>query len=498
MVRLNEPYDGGNSVLGRDSADSAVFDQDFRALEWQQLANSSAIKQELMRHTRTLVAVKPGDVREKVRLATNRPGGKVTSQQKADWMQRILGEEQAKPLKVSEQFVRRFNEKEEDNMERRELEKKRFKENLKKTSEIRQRNEDQRKATEAARQQRQLAARKEAARVAGLGFEDDDPLFGTGTTEAIMDESGQEEAHAEEDMEVATTNTALRGWSERGPSWDEPGAGHPKGTAAFRTSRQAPDIEFVKTRTPATGSTPSQIVYSVRVRPHIRAATAPPGLKEEGRPPSTIKRKKKKKSTTPQLSEMDQKLQRLRLEREEKRRAQIEHERYQDQVIQQWLMDKAETENTRIRHEQALKLREKRKMERDRQRIERIEAELTAAEEASMPRGDKSPEPTPLPMPTSNRLSTSQYLQRQRQLLLEDYLRKHMSLPLQARSPVLAGLEQLQPPRPPRTSSASKTRDELLSELSAVEAKAHEALGMDTLSPLPDIQPGEGASAIMD
>ena len=87
-----------------------------------------------------------------------------------------------------------------------------------------------------------------------------------------------------------------------------------------------------------------------------------------------------------------------------------------------------------------------------------------------------------------SRLSTSQYLQRQRQLLLEDYLRKHMSLPLQARSPVLAGLEQLQPPREPRMQGedpGSKTREELLSQLSEMESKAHAVLNKD--SPLPDI-----------
>ena len=53
-----------------------------------------------------------------------------------------------------------------------------------------------------------------------------------------------------------------------------------------------------------------------------------------------------------------------------------------------------------------------------------------------------------------SQVSTSAYLQRQRQMLLEGYLRKHMSLPLQARSTVLAGLEQLQPRTQTRAASA--------------------------------------------
>jgi len=280
---------------------------------------------------------------------------------------------------------------------------------------------------------------------------------------------------------VAQVNTQLKGWAKAGPNWDE---GKPKhgGSVAFRD--HAPDIEFVKMRTDATGSTPSQIVYSVRVRPQLRAATAPPDFIPQHAPPSR-RRRKKKLDQLPKMSEMDLKLQKLRLEREEKRRAEEEHSRYQDQVIKQWLAEKAETENGRIRHEQTLKLREKKKMEKDRQRIERIEADLAMNESEGSHHEEAPLEPI---AHKSSQLSTSQYLQRQRQLLLEDYLRKHMSLPLQARSPVLAGLEQLQPPRPPRASSAnSKTREELLSQLTDMESQAQVSLTMDSKSPLPAI-----------
>ena len=50
MVRTQEPYRDGTEML-RDpvrSAESAEMDADFRVLEWQQLANESAMKQELM------------------------------------------------------------------------------------------------------------------------------------------------------------------------------------------------------------------------------------------------------------------------------------------------------------------------------------------------------------------------------------------------------------------------------------------------------------------
>lgn len=124
-------------------------------------------------------------------------------------------------------------------------------------------------------------------------------------------------------------------------------------------------------------------------------------------------------------------------------------------------------------------------MEKDRQRIERIEADLAMNESEGSHHEEAPLEPI---AHKSSQLSTSQYLQRQRQLLLEDYLRKHMSLPLQARSPVLAGLEQLQPPRPPRASSAnSKTREELLSQLTDMESQAQVSLTMDSKSPLPAI-----------
>ena len=253
------------------------------------------------------------------------------------------------------------------------------------------------------------------------------------------------------------------------------------GKTLFR--EKAPDIEFVKTRTSATGSTPSQIVYAVRVKPHMRAATAPPGMTPENRPAKTMKRKKKKRGGEVKMSEMDLKLQALRLEREEKRRSEEEHGRYQDQVIRQWLMEKAETENARLRREQSTKLRERKKMEEDRKRIEMIEEELLAQEAQEEAAFDESQAFSSPSVKPKTKLSTSQYLQRQRQLLLEDYLRKHMSLPLQARSPVLAGLEQLQPPRRPSSEmSGSKTREELLNQLNEMENVAKAGL-----SPLPAI-----------
>jgi len=450
MVRLGESYSSPAPNLGRDSADSAVFDHDFRALEWQQLANSSAIKQELLKHTR-LVASSPqihaGDVREKVRLATNRPGGRITSSQKADWMQRILNEEQRKPLKVSEQFVRCFTEREDEIAERRAYDIKRFRQSCKKMNAERKHNEDQRDAAAKAKEFRDAVALREKARAAGLPFEDDDPLFATTKLSSDDGEERQGEQHEEEEEEEIG-NRALKGWSKGGPDWDKPVK--TGGITPFR--QKAPDIQFVKRRTPATGSTPSQIVYAVRVEPHVRAMSAPPDLGPEGVPPRTIRRKKKNKDQGPQLSEWEIKLQNARLEKEQKRRDEEEQTRYQDQVIRQWLREKSEEEQKRERRQQKLKLKEKKRMELDRQRIMAIEEELQSQENAQSDIRRAEPEAAP-PMPKAQ-LSTSQYLQRQRQLLLEDYLRKHMSLPLQARSPVLAGLQQLGPARPPRAMSA--------------------------------------------
>jgi len=83
------------------------------------------------------------------------------------------------------------------------------------------------------------------------------------------------------------------------------------------------------------------------------------------------------------LSEWDIRLQNSRLEREEKRRAQEEHERYQDQVIHRWLREKADEENKRLRRQQRLKLKEKKRMEHDRQRIVELEEELAKTDERS-------------------------------------------------------------------------------------------------------------------
>ena len=115
-------------------------------------------------------------------------------------------------------------------------------------------------------------------------------------------------------------------------------------------------------------------------------------------------------------------------------------------------------------------------MEEDRRNIIEMEAKLLQAGGEQAPVMDQQERAV-----VENRhggvVSTNQYLQRQRQLLLEDYLRKHMSLPLQAQSPVLAGLQQLQPPRKPHAETPepphnTKTREELLGQLAEMEAKA--------------------------
>ena len=115
-----------------------------------------------------------------------------------------------------------------------------------------QRNDDQRQATAEAKAERDAVALREKARAAGLPFEDDDPLFQT----TKLGEEGEhdEEEQAEEEEDEPNYNKALKGWSKGGPNWDRP----PK-TAGLIPPRKAPDIQFVKRRTPATGSTPSQV-----------------------------------------------------------------------------------------------------------------------------------------------------------------------------------------------------------------------------------------------
>ena len=128
---------------------------------------------------------------------------------------------------------------------------------------------------------------------------------------------------------------ALKGWSKGGPSWD-PKQPNGAGLAEFRQTK-APDIQFVKRRTPATGATPSQIVYAVRVDPKVRAMSAPPDLKQlgghSGGDQTSVKKIRKNKSKEIQLTEWEIKIQNSRLEKEEKRRADLEHSRYQDQVL---------------------------------------------------------------------------------------------------------------------------------------------------------------------
>jgi len=179
MVRTQEPYYEPEAVFSVEAADSSEMDTDFKVLEWQQIANESAIKQELMQQPQLtrqgVIGTQPGDVRAQVKIATNRPiKGKLTSQEKASWMERILEEEQHKPLKVSQQFVRKFQEREDELKERRMFDKKRFTQKIGKMEATRKEINAQHAMSAAVKQERNKFQAREAARVTGQIFDEGD------------------------------------------------------------------------------------------------------------------------------------------------------------------------------------------------------------------------------------------------------------------------------------------------------------------------------------
>lgn len=458
MVRTQEPYHEPEAVFSVEAADSSEMDTDFKVLEWQQIANESAIKQELMQQPQLtrkgVIGTLPGDVRAQVKMATNRPvKGKLSSQEKATWMERILEEEQHKPLKVSQQFVRKFQEREDELKERRMIDKKRFNQKVSKMEAARKQIDEQHAFTAASKAERNKFAAREAARVTGQIFDEAD------YDSSVMDANvADKEEDAEHDKEVQDINNspdqtdALANWPASGPNWKADTSTNSK--AVFRD--RAPQIEFVKRHTPATGSTPSQIIYAVRVAPALADATAPISQKHQADsgPPAIGKRTRKLREKVNQTTDTELRLRAARIERSEKRRHQEERARYQDAVIGQWMMEKREIERHRKAHNDRIRKRERNRMIEDRARIMALEDQMrpsTATPLISVPRSPLESHSgvharaKSAAASSENQVSTSAYLQRQRQLLLEDYLRKHMSAPLQARSPVLAGLEEMQP-----------------------------------------------------
>jgi len=455
MVRTQEPYYEPEAVFSVEAADSSEMDTDFKVLEWQQIANESAIKQELMQQPQLtrqgVIGTQPGDVRAQVKIATNRPiKGKLTSQEKASWMERILEEEQHKPLKVSQQFVRKFQEREDELKERRMFDKKRFTQKIGKMEATRKEINAQHAMSAAVKQERNKFQAREAARVTGQIFDEGDyDQNNPRNSPDGEEEEGEFDAEVQ-DITAVSAKDALANWPAGGPSWNSEKATNSK--TVFRD--RAPQIEFVKRHTPATGSTPSQIIYAVRVAPALDDATAPVSQKHQADagPPALGKRTRKLRSLVEE-SDTELRLRGARIEREEKRRHQEERARYQDAVIGQWMLEKRDIERQRKAHANRVRKRERNRMIEDRARIMAMEDQMRPATATPL----ITPPRSPLAMRTQSEarphtaeppVSTSAYLQRQRQLLLEDYLRKHMSAPLQAGSAVLAGLEEMHPARP--------------------------------------------------
>jgi len=419
-----------------NAVDSAETDSDFRILEWQQLANESAMKQELMlqpKMTREgVVGTAATDVRAAVKVATNRPI-RAAGSRKGSWMERVLEEEQQKPLKVSEQFVRKFEQREAAAKERSQLEQCRFRKNVKKIESTRKRNEHQRKLTAAARDERRKFELQESSRVTGVVF-DENNVEGSGQKEADQFYEADEDDQWRDDIppQEDNQNSNIHSWSSKSPT----GENAPTPSAA--RENRAPEIQFVKRHTPATGNTPSQIIYAVKVAPGL--ATAVQHKVQDSAPPALGKRSQQLRNTVKRESQCDIELRAARVARQEKRREQEQRAVYQDSVIKQWMLEKSVIERHRKANIDGVRRRERGRMLEDRARIMTMEAHIRPPN----PERPKSTEPGAR---SNTGMSTSSYLQRQRQLLLEDYLRKHMSLPLQSRSTVLAGLQEIQPRR---------------------------------------------------
>ena len=119
------------------------LDQEMKLLHWHKLANEAALKAALIR-TKKLKEVDRSADREEAK------------RERSQWMQQVVEEEQAKPLKVNEEFVRKYEEHERKEEVKLEAEVKRhitslktLKSTLKKKEEERQRNLIYRKKKQA-------------------------------------------------------------------------------------------------------------------------------------------------------------------------------------------------------------------------------------------------------------------------------------------------------------------------------------------------------------
>eukprot|EP00656_Telonema_subtile_P047845 TRINITY_DN5547_c0_g1_i1.p1 TRINITY_DN5547_c0_g1~~TRINITY_DN5547_c0_g1_i1.p1 ORF type:complete len:407 (+),score=88.25 TRINITY_DN5547_c0_g1_i1:63-1283(+) len=405
MVRTPKP-----GVFRSETAEGTEMDTDFQILEWQQLANESAMKQELMiqpKMTRVGIVGQPlsTDVRAAVKVATNRPI-RGTEARNHDWKQRARAEEQKKPLRVSERFVRQFEQREAETKGRLLLEKRRFASNVKKMQLIRRARTPQ---------EPQLAATVK---------EDRKNELDSSTAHEVQD---AEIDQADSGMDDDDNGAALKPEDLKSPQASASSA--ERSTAESSAPSRPPEVLFVKTRTAATGNTPSQIIYAVKLRTQPRRMQSAGRVRQEVGEGS--KRTRELRATV-QASDMEARVHAAKLSREADRKAEQDRVPYQDAVIRQWMLEKRSIERHRKHTAEQLKKREARRP-----------TEAKRVVQGSLPERPKTSEP-----------STAGHLQRQRQLLLEDYLRKHESSPLEdkSRSMVIAGLQDMLPRVPtPKT-----------------------------------------------
>jgi len=136
-----QPGGGPAGLQGLNASSSGVphkgrlnaveqLEQEMKLLHWHKLANEAALKAALIRTKR---------LRQKDRRVSHKP----MSAEKAAWMQRVVEEEQMKPLEVTDDFIRQYEEQERKESEKLESEVERHIKNLQQLKDNLQKREEQ-------------------------------------------------------------------------------------------------------------------------------------------------------------------------------------------------------------------------------------------------------------------------------------------------------------------------------------------------------------------
>lgn len=263
--------------LGEERPEQEQLQAEMKLLNWHKLANDAALKAALLKT-------------KQMKARDARPRADETIRAQAAWMQRVIEEEQSKPLQVSKDFVLSYQEREKREEERLDAEVqrhigclKRLRDQIEKRESVKAKKEAYRRAIQKQQQHAAPAARGSGGPTNGRKAAGDDPAQGAHAGVAMTDQAQGTLTTVISSLDRLVDLERRIASLEKDSIFDrvEMAAGGASGGGSVASSaRQGRSgLSFTKQRIPPSTTRPSRDVFAVRLHKGHPKRAGPGGVR---------------------------------------------------------------------------------------------------------------------------------------------------------------------------------------------------------------------------